>query len=189
MTNEQKNQCHAIIHSEMLGNKNSERENAMNEKKMIIDLVNKIKYEVTAEQLAELAGCATPLSKVEFVDWEARIDALDLTDGGRSVFRSEIAAQLRALLHRILKETRKIGGKVIPLGKRIIRWIFSLLERYPNTVTAALIMAALCYLVAQIPLVRVILLPIAQTVAAGVIGFVFAVESVRVLVATHGGNR
>jgi len=157
----------------VLDNTNNEKENAMNEKKMIIDLVNKIKYEVTEEQLAELAGCATPLSNAEFVDWEARIDALDLTDGGRSVFRSEIAAQLRALLHRILEMTREIGGKVIPLGKRLIRWIFSLLDRYPNTMTAALIMAALNYFVAQIPYLGVVLLPLMQAVSAGVIGLVF----------------
>lgn len=148
------------------------------EKKMIVDLVNKIKYEVTEEQMAILAGNATPLSQAEFVDWHAKIDGLNLSTGGDSWFTGEMSAQLRALLHRIVGMVREIGGKAVPIGKRIIKWLFSVIERYPKTFKAAVIMAALAFLVAHIPIVHYLLLPIVQVVAVCVIGYIFISEYV-----------
>jgi len=156
----------------------SMRDKDMEEKKMIVDLVNKIKYEVTDAQRAELAGCATPLSEAEFVDWHARIDDLKLTDGECPWFKGEMAAQTRALLHRVVDVTREIGGRTVRIGKRVVKWIFALLERYPATLAAAVVMAALCFVVAQIPYLGVVLLPIAQAVAAGIVGLVFIGESI-----------
>ena len=53
------------------------------DKKVLVDLVNKIRYEVTDEQLAELAGNAASSADNEFVDWHARINRLDLRGAGR----------------------------------------------------------------------------------------------------------
>ncbi len=150
----------------------------MDVKTMIVDLVNKIKYEVTPEQLAELSGSATPLSKAEFVDWHAKIDALDLNKGP-SWMNGEYTSQLRAFLHQVLDVTHNVGGKVVRIGKRIIKWIFMLIERYPDTFRAAVVLAALSYLVANIPFLGALLLPIMQLVAVGIIGFVFLGECVR----------
>ena len=159
----------------------------MNEKQVIIDLVNKIKYEVTDQQLAELAGCATPLSEVEFVDWHAKIDELDLSKCG-SWSKGEVAAQLRALLHRVLDVTRMVSGRVVRIGKRIVKWIFSLLDRYPSTVSAALVMAALAFVAAHIPLLHYVLLPIVQVAAVGLVGLVFLSESVQGVNVTVANN-
>ena len=149
-----------------------------NAKQVIIDYVNRIKYEVTEQQLAELAGCATPLSEEEFVDWHAKIDELDLSRCG-AWSKGEVAAQLRSILHRVLDLTRMVGGRVVRIGKRIIKWIFSLLARYPSTVTAAVVMAALAFIAAHIPVIHYVLLPIVQCVAVGLVGLIFIFECVR----------
>jgi len=161
-----------------MNNTNENEEITMNEKKTIIDLVNKIRYEVTEEQLAELAGCATPIGDAEFVDWHDRIDNLELASGGGSWLKGETAAQLRELLHRVVDVTRKIGGKAVRIGKRIVKWIFAMLGRFPTTVAAAVVMAALAFVIGQIPYLGVVLLPIAKLVAAGIVGLVFLNECV-----------
>lgn len=150
----------------------------MDAKKVINDLVNKFKNEMTPEQMAELFGSATPHRKAKFADWHAKIDELDLT-GGPSWMNGEIAAQLRAFLHRVVDVTHTVGGKVVRIGKRVIEWIFAFIKRYPETFTVAVVMAALSYLVSCIPFLGVILLPIMQVVAAGVVGFVFLSEYFR----------
>lgn len=149
-----------------------------NAKQVIIDYVNRIKYEVTEQQLAELAGSATPLSEEEFIDWHAKIDELDLSRCG-AWSKGEVAAQLRSILHRVLDVTRKVSGRIVRIGKRIVKWIFSLLDRYPSTVSAALVMAALAYIAAHVPVLRYVLLPIVQVVAVGLVGFIFISECVR----------
>ncbi len=149
-----------------------------NAKQVIIDYVNKIKYEVTERQLEELAGCATPLSEEEFIDWHAKIDELDLSRCG-AWSKGEVAAQLRSILHRVLDVTRMVSGRVVRIGKRIVKWIFSLLDRYPSTVSAALVMAVLAYIAAHVPVLRYVLLPIVQVVAVGLVGFIFISECVR----------
>ncbi len=147
----------------------------MDTKTMIIDLVNKIKYEVTAEQLAELSGSATPLSETEFVDWHAKIDEMDFSRDP-SLSKGDRAAQVRELLHRVLGVARKVGGKTVRIGKRIVKWIFTLLERFPKTSMAIVVMTALCYLAACIPVLNTILVPLMQTVAMFTIGGVFLYE-------------
>ena len=156
------------------------KDNPMNTdtRNIIVDLVNKIKYEVTEEQMAELSGSATPLDEAEFVDWRAKIDDLDLSGGHDGWFSAEMAAQLREALHRILQATHKIGGKAVKIGRRIIKWIFSMLERFPRTAKTLVIMAALAFLVAQIPVLHHILLPIVQVVGVCLVGYEFLFESV-----------
>jgi hypothetical protein len=164
----------------LIGSMKTKKDNPMNTdtKNIIVDLVNKIKYEVTDEQMAELSGSATPLDEAEFIDWRAKIDDLDLSAGGHGRFSAEMAAQLREVLHRIVQATHKIGGKVVKIGRRVIKWIFSMLDRFPRTAKMLVIMAALAFLVAQIPLLHYILLPIVQVVGVCLVGYEFLFEAV-----------
>lgn len=160
-------------------------------KKAIIDLVNRIKYEVTEAQLAELAGCASPLSEVEFVDWHDRIDDLQLatsSTGARTWLSGKQLAQLRALLHRIADVTRQIGGRAVCVGKRVIKWILSMIARYPSTVAATLVMAALAFLASSVPFLGSVLLSIVQVVAVCFVGLIFISESVTGLNVSYAEN-
>ena len=157
----------------------------MNEKKTIIDLINKIKYVVSEQQLAELAGGATPLTEAEFVDYHRQLDELDLSSGGISGLGGEALAQLRTLLHRVTDLTREIGGKMVPLGRRVIKFVLEMVKRYPRTAKALVIMAALSFLVAHIPLIRLILLPIVQVVGTVVVGLIFLNEYVQGMMAVE----
>ena len=157
----------------------NEGNSAMNErKKQIIDLVNKIKYEVSEQQMAELAGCATPLSEAEFVDWHEKIDELDLT-GGPSWLNGEAAAQLRALLHRVTDLTREIGGRMVAVGKRVIKMVFEMIQRFPRTAKALMVMAVLMFLVAHVPLIGPLLQPIVTAVCMVVGGMTFLDECIQ----------
>ena len=153
-------------------------------KKVIIDLVNKIKYEVSEQQLAELAGEATPLTEAEFVDWHERIDELRLTG-----VKGKTAAQLRAFLHRVLDVTRIVGGEVVRIGRRIVRWILSMVNRFPNTMAAAIILAAVVFVVGSIPYLGPILMPIAELVGAVAILSVLGLEVIGQFSRTIGVNQ
>ena len=149
-------------------------------KKAIADLCNKIKQEVSPELQAELEGSAAPQGAAEFVDWHEKIDELDLNDGQGGIwqrFGGNQLAQIRTLLHRIADLSRTIGGKAVKYGKRIIKWIFTLIGQYPATMRAIVVMSALAFLVSCIPLLHFVLLPIVKVVALGLVGFVFLQES------------
>ena len=148
------------------------------QKKQIIDLVNKIKYEVSEQQLAELAGCAMPLSEAEFVDWHEKIDELDLA-GGPSWLNGEAAAQLRELLHRVTDLASEVGGRMVAIGKRVIKMVFEMIRRFPRTAKALLVMAVLLFVVAHVPLVGPLLQPIVATVCMFVGGLTFLDECIR----------
>lgn len=158
------------------------------DKKVLVDLVNKIRYEVTGEQLAELAGNAASSADNEFVDWHAWINRLDLREAGRWL-GSRGAARLRAFLHRVLGLTSKVGGKTVCIGKRLIRWIASLLGRFPSTTAAAVVIAALIFAFGQIPFFGQILLPIVQLFGAALLGYVFLKELFAGLNRECAGNR
>ncbi len=150
----------------------------MNAETMIDDFKNKIKLEVTPELLAELSGSTTPPQERGFVDWHAKIDEIDLTNGP-SWMDGELNAQLRELLHRVLDLTHTIGDETMRIGKRIINWIFSLKERYPKTFWAVVVLAVLSFLVSGIPLLNLLLLPILTLVAKGLICYVAVSEVIR----------
>ena len=158
------------------------------DKKVLVDLVNKIRYEVTDEQLAELAGNAASSADNEFIDWHARINRLDLRGAGRWLGGQGVA-QLRTFLHRVLNVTRQVGGKAIAIGKRIIRWLFSVIACYPSTLAAAVVMAALAVLLAQVPLLGVLLLPLAKLMGAAFVLYVFLKENIQMASVNLAVNR
>lgn len=145
------------------------------QKKQIIDLVNKIKYEVTEQQMAELAGCATPLSEAEFVDWHEKIDEMDLA-GGSGWLNSEAVAQLRAALHRLTDMTREIGGRMVAIGKRAIKMLFDMIQRFPRTTKVLMVMAMLLFFIAHVPFIGPLLQPIVSAVCMVVGGLTFLDE-------------
>lgn len=150
--------------------------------KTIIDLVNRLKSEGLEELKAELDGCATPFCQAEFCDWHAKIDDLDLSrssTGERSRLSGSKIAQLRALLHRVVDVTKRIGGRAVNIGKIIIKWLFAMIERYPSTVAATLAMSVLAYAAAHAPYVHAILFPIVMAVAIGLVGYIFIKESIQ----------
>ena len=137
----------------------NEGKSTMNEqKKQIIDLVNKIKYEVSERQMAELAGCATPLSEAEFVDWHE---------------------QLRSFLHRVTDLTSEVGGRMVAIGKRVIKMVFEMIQRFPRTAKALVVMAVLLFFVANVPLIGPLLQPIVSAVCMVVGGMTFLDECIQ----------
>ena len=157
---------------------NNEANKDMDGKKMIVDLVNKIKYEVSEQQMAELAGCATPLSEAEFVDWHEKIDELDLT-GGPSWLNGEAAAQLRSFLHRVTDLNSEIGGRMVAVGKRVIKMVFEMIQRFPRTAKALMVMAVLLFFVTNVPLIGPLLQPIVTAVCMVVGGMTFLDECIQ----------
>ena len=154
---------------------NNNGDNHMN-KKVIVDLIEKMEYDVSGQQLEELSACARPLTQAEFVDYRRQLDELDLESDGASGLGAEVLAQLRALLRRVSEATREIGGRVVRIGKRIIKFVLEMTRRYPRTAKALVIMAALSFLVGQIPLIRHVLVPIVQGVGMVIAGFIFINE-------------
>ena len=157
----------------------NEGNSTMNEqKKQIIDLVNKIKYEVSERQMAELARGAKPLSEAEFVDWHEKIDEMDLT-GGPSWLNGEAAAQLRSFLHRVTDLTSEVGGRMVAIGKRVIKMVFEMIQRFPRTAKALVVMAVLLFFVAHVPLIGPLLQPIVSAVCMVVGGMTFLDECIQ----------
>lgn len=157
-------------------------------RKDVVEIVDRLKREVPPEVLAELAGDTEPHGAAAFVDLHEKIDEMDLNQGSEDL-PAGAAAQLRELLHRLVEVTRPVGGKLVRIGQRIVRWILAFVERYPGTTAAILVMAALAYFVAAIPVLGMILFPIVQLVAAGVVGFIFVSELSHGLMGADAGSR
>lgn len=148
-----------------------------NDQTIINDLADAMRRETTEAEKAYLAGEAAPSGKPKFFDWHAAIDNLKLT-GDDSWFKSEQAAQLRKVLHRVADMTRKVGGKTVAIGKRLLAFIFEQIQRYPMTLSAIVVLAALNFFALTVPLIGPALSMIIHSVGTLIVGFVFAGESV-----------
>lgn len=134
------------------------------DKMTIIDLVNRMKYDIPGRRMAEFAGYATPLTQAEFVDYRRQLDEFDLASGDTSSLGAEALAQLREILRRVSEATRKIGDRTVRIGNRIIKFVMEMVRRYPRTARALVVVAALTFLAGQIPVIRHVLVPIVQAV-------------------------
>ena len=85
--------------------------------------------------------------------------------------------------------TRQVGGKAIAIGKRIIRCLFSVIACYPSTLAAAVVMSAPAVLLAQVPLLGVLLLPPAKLMGAAFVLYVFLKENIQMASVNLAVNR
>ena len=154
------------------GNEMNKEVNNMNmndgDMSTIIDLVNKMKYEVSAEQMAELAGCATPLTQTEFCDWHAKIDEMDFSSDDRSWINDEVVAKLRSTLHQVADKSREMGDRIVRFGKRIVEFVMDAVRRYPQTTKALVVVAALMFLASLIPFIGGIVQSLVMFIGGGV---------------------
>ena len=146
-------------------------------KTMIAEYVQRVMSETSDEQWAELRGGASMSGAPVFADLQSEIDKMKLTSKGCSWLKDTTAAQVREILHRVSKLTYKVGGKVVRIGGRIIKWILSMAARIPGTVTLALVLCMLCLLCQLVPFVGQLLLPIVSMAAAAVVAFTAVAES------------
>ena len=80
------------------------------------------------------------------------------------------------ILHRAADAIRKVGGKTVCVGKRLLRWTVLQLGRFPSTVAAAVVIAVLIVAFGQIPFLGQLLLPVALLFGATLLGYVFLKE-------------
>ena len=140
-----------------------------NETRTIIDLVNKMKYKVSERQMAELAGCATPLTQAEFCDWHAKIDEMDLSSDDRSWINDEVVARFRATLHQVADMSREVGGRIVRYGKRIVEFVMDAIRRYPRTVKALVVVAVLMLMASLIPIIGGLVQALVMFIGGGVV--------------------
>ena len=122
-------------------------------KTMIAEYVQRVMSETSDEQWAELRGGASMSGAPVFADLQSEIDKMKLTSKGCSWLKDTTAAQVREILHRVSKLTYKVGGKVVRIGRRIVNWIFSVLDRFPRSVGAIVLVVLIGALLGAIPLI------------------------------------
>ena len=149
------------------------------ERAAIMKLAERFKAEMSEETRGELAGERRP-RHVEIVNWHEKIDNLDLSKG-RHWVSGERIVQLRSLLHDLLDKTLTVGGLMVNIGKRIVKWIFAMMEHFPQTVAAMVIVAALLVALACVPILGTLLMTPAQVVAIGFVGLAFFSECMQKL--------
>jgi hypothetical protein len=90
-----------------------------------------------------------------------------------------IEAANKDRLKQVLKLTKKIGERVVEVGKKIIEIIVWALKKYPRTAVTAFIGAILTLVALHIPVIGVLLGPIIGTMALGATALVFTDESIK----------
>ncbi len=134
-------------------NKNKEVNMTQEEKKVVADLFKKVNAELTPEKRAELSGTAASCDACGFVDYHEKIDNMRLQTKGYSWMNGETARRIREILHRLVGMTRTVGGKVVRIGHRIVNWIFSMVARFPASLSAALLIVLICLVIKSVPFV------------------------------------
>ena len=123
------------------------------EKDLVADLSRQVNAELTPAKVSELSGEAASHEDDGFVDYHEKIDELKLPTKGVSWMNGQTARQIREALHRLVGLTRKVGGKVVRIGRRIVNWIFSVLDRFPRSVGAIVLVVLIGALLGAIPLI------------------------------------
>lgn len=76
--------------------------------------------------------------------------------------RTNLSADMKALLADLTKLTVKVGGKILAVGRKIITFVFDLLKAFP-TVTLGIIMAlVITSLLASIPILGLLAAPLSS---------------------------
>jgi hypothetical protein len=74
--------------------------------------------------------------------------------------RLSVSADAKALLNDLLEMAIEVGGRVIDAGRRILAFVFDLVERFPNTAFGVIVALVVSTLIASIPLLGLILGPV-----------------------------
>lgn len=74
--------------------------------------------------------------------------------------RLSVSADAKALLNDLLELAIDVGGRVIDAGRRILAFIFDLVERFPNTAFGVIVALVVSTLIASIPLLGLVLGPL-----------------------------
>lgn len=74
--------------------------------------------------------------------------------------RLSVSADAKALLNDLLDVVMDVGGRIIDAGRRILAFIFDLVERFPNTTFGVIVALVVSTLVASIPLLGLVLGPL-----------------------------
>ena len=158
--------------------KNEEDVKMTQEEKMVVaDLFKKVNDELTPTKLAELSGNSASREDDVFVDYHEKIDELKLPTEGVSWMNGRTAGQLRAALHRLVDLTHKVGGKVVRVGRRIVRWFLSMLERFPMSMGAIVLVVLISVALNAIPWVGCVLSCLFQIPALYAVGALVFVEA------------
>lgn len=83
-----------------------------------------------------------------------------------------ISADAKSLLYAFSKATIKAGQFVLKIGRKIIDFVCMLFKEYPNTTFRVIFSAIVGFLISTIPVLGVVLGPIASAIFIAV-GFVF----------------
>ncbi len=73
--------------------------------------------------------------------------------------RLSVSADAKALLNDLLEMAIEVGGRVIA-GRRILAFVFDLVERFPNTAFGVIVASVVSTLIASIPLLGLVLGPL-----------------------------
>ena len=73
--------------------------------------------------------------------------------------------------------TKRIGGTVIRVGKKLVEIVLTFVDRYPTTSVTVIFLAAVTWLVANVPVLGVVLGPIVTAISCLLALFVFAQET------------
>lgn len=146
------------------------------EKVVVADLFKKVNAELTPEKLAELSGDTASREDEVFVDYHEKVDELKLPTEGVSWLNGRTAGQLRAALHRLVDLTHKVGGKVVCVGRRIVRWFLSMLERFPMSMGAIVLVVLISVALNAIPWVGGVLSCLFQIPALYAVGVLVLAE-------------
>lgn len=74
--------------------------------------------------------------------------------------RLSVSADAKALLNDLLEMAIDVGGRVIDAGRRILAFVFDLVERFPNTTFGVVVALVVSTLIASIPLLGLVLGPL-----------------------------
>ena len=74
--------------------------------------------------------------------------------------RTNLSADMKALLADLAKITVKVGKAVVAIGRSVIQFVFELVKAFPNITLGVLIALVLTTIVGALPLIGAILTPI-----------------------------
>lgn len=96
---------------------------------------------------------------------QANADALSSNDLYVLIHQLGLPSEISMRIYELGKQTRKIGEKVVSIGKIIVTKIIEFVQAHPNLFIGAALGAAVGFLVNSVPLLGPVLSPLATLIA------------------------